>query len=332
MEVGFGSMMETVRLSNTDLVISRIGFGCGPLGGTDWGPFDEQEGIAAVSRAVELGVTFFDTADVYGLGRSERLLSKALAERRHDMVIASKCGVNWEKRPRGQRAKTFYDSDPKRVVEALEDSLRRLQIDAIPLYFIHWPDPNTPFAATVEALLRCRDEGKIRYFGLSNFSADQIREVSAIARVAAVQVQYSLIDRSAERDVLPCAQELGISAITYGSLAQGLLTGKYNAEAQFGPDDRRHQLEHFGGEELQANGEMLCRLKENAKRLQKSPGQLAIRWVLDNPDVSSTIVGIKSRRQVEQNVGAQGWQLDPGDYRNLLAGDVSRGGTDGSAL
>ena len=312
--------METVRLTNTDLDVSRIGFGCGPLGGSDWGPFDERESMAAVSRAVDLGITFFDTADVYGLGRSERLLSRALAERRHDVVIASKCGVNWEQPPAGKRARTFLDSSPKRVVEALEHSLRRLRVDTIPLYFVHWPDPDTPLADTVEALVRCQDAGKIRHIGLSNFSAFQIREVCATTRVAAVQVQYSLIDRSAEREILPCCQELGISAITYGSLAQGLLVGKYDAETRFGLNDLRRHLQHFKGEELQSNMAIVNRLRGSATQLQKSPGQLAMRWALDNPGVASIIVGIKSRDQLEHNVEAQGWRLDPADYRYLLCG------------
>ena len=313
-------MMETFRLTSTDLVISRLGFGCAPLGGTDWGPFDEQESMASVSRAVELGVTLFDTADVYGLGRSERLLSRALAERRHDVVIASKCGVNWEERPAGQRARTFYDSSPKRVVEALEDSLRRLRVDVIPLYFLHWPDPHTPLADTVEAIVRCQDAGKIRHFGLSNFSAAQIREVYAVTSVAAVQVQYSLIDRTAEMEIFSCCRELGISAITYGSLAQGLLAGNYDAETRFGQDDRRRHLRDFGGEELQANMLIVHRLKELARRRQKSPAQLAMRWALDNPAVSGIIAGIKSRGQLEDNVEAQGWRLDPADYRYLASG------------
>ena len=313
-------MMDTFRLTSTDLVISRLGFGCGPLGGTDWGPFDEQEAMASVSRAVELGVTFFDTADVYGLGQSERLLSRALAEHRHDVVIASKCGVNWEEPPAGQRALTFYDSSPKRVVEALENSLRRLRVDVIPLYFLHWPDPHTPLADTIEAIVRCQDAGKIRHFGLSNFSAAQIREVCAVTNVAAVQVQYSLTDRSAEKEIFPCCLELGISAITYGSLAQGLLSGNYDAETRFEQDDHRRHLRHFAGEELQANMLIVRRLKELARQRQKSPAQLAMRWALDNPAVSGIIAGIRSRGQLKDNVEAQGWRLDPADYRYLVSG------------
>ena len=144
--------------------------------------------------------------------------------------------------------------------------------------------------------------------------------LNAATSVAAVQVQYSLIDRSAEREILPCCRELGISVITYGPLAQGLLTGKYDAETRFGRDDCRRHLQHFRGEELQANMATVDRLREIAMKRQKSPGQLAMRWALDHPGVSSIIVGTKSRDQLKQNVGAQGWRLDPADYRYLVSG------------
>ena len=312
--------METVRLANTELVISRIGFGCGPLGGTDWGHFDQREAMAAVSRAVDLGITFFDTADVYGLGRSERLLSEALGERRHDVVIASKCGVNWEESGRGDRARTFYDSSPQRLVEALENSLRRLRVDTIPLYFIHWPDPNTPLTDTVATLLRCQEAGKIQHIGLSNFSPAQIREVSKNLRVAAVQMQYSLIDRRVEKDVLPCCDELGISAIAYGSLAQGFLTGKYDSTKQFGADDCRSRLDHFQGKVRDANTVIVDRLRTIGSRCRKSPAQIAMRWVLENPGVAGIIAGTRSTTQAEHNVGAQGWDLTPTNYEYLLSG------------
>ena len=312
--------MESVKLSNTNLDITRLGFGCGPLGGTDWGQFDEDESMAAVLKAIDLGVTFFDTADIYGLGCSERLLSKALGQRRHDVIIATKFGVNWENSPNGNRAKTFYDSSPERVVEALENSLRRLRIDTIPLYFIHWPDPDTPLSDTIEALARCQESGKIQHIGVSNFSPDQIRETSERISLAAVQMQYSLIDRRVEKELIPCCQELGISVITYGPLAQGLLTGKYEMDAQFGLDDCRSRLAHFKGEDFERKLEIVNRLREMEKCYNKLSTQIAIRWVLDNPAISCVISGIKSPAQIEQNAGAVGWNLTSEDYEYLVNG------------
>jgi len=313
--------MEYAQLSGTELQVSRIGFGCEPLGGTDWGKVDQDLAMAAVSKALELGVNCFDTADVYGLGQSERVLSEALGTRRHEAIIASKFGINWEDNPSRGRAETFLDSSSCRVQKALEGSLRRLQVDAIPLYFIHCPDPNTPLGDTITTLIQCQKAGRIEHIGVSNFAPDQIREAAKMVNVAAVQLLYNLIERRAERELLPCCQELGISVFAYGTLAQGLLTGKYGTDTQFGPGDRRHRLPHFEGENLKKNLQIVERLKKVGERYHKSPAQVAIRWVLENPAVSCAIVGAKSPAQIEHNVGALGWSLAPEDYEYITAGN-----------
>jgi aryl-alcohol dehydrogenase-like predicted oxidoreductase len=314
--------VEYVKLGNTDLVVSQIGFGSEPLGGTDWGPVNQDMAIAAVSQALELGINFFDTADVYGLGRSEQLLSKALGPRRHDVIIATKFGVNWEGNSEGGRAKTFPDSRPRWVVEALENSLRRLRIDTIPLYYIHWPDPNTPLANTLEALVKCQESGKIKYLGVSNFAPDQIREVNQIVSLAAVQLQYNLINCQIEQALLLSCQNLGISVLAYGPLAQGLLTGKYDIDTIFGQDDRRHRLPHFQREDMVENLKTVDRLKEVGINYGKSPAQVAIRWVLESPAISCVITGAKSPAQIENNVGALGWHLTSQDYEYLRTGNT----------
>ena len=311
--------MEYVRLGQTDLQISRIGFGCEPLGGTDWGEVDENLAMAGVSRALELGVNFFDTADIYGLGRSEQVLSKALGSRRREVVIATKFGCSWEDNPHGGRARTFFDSSPRRVVEALENSLRRLRLDCIPLYQVHWPDPRTPIAETMETLLQCQEAGKIKYIGVSNFPAHLIREASRVVNLVAVELPYSLIDREAEQDLLPCCQEFGIGVLAYGALAQGLLTGKYGLDARFGNDDRRSRLDRFQGENLAKNLRLVNKLKVVGQRCGKTPTQVAIRWVLDNPAVTCAIVGIKTARQLEENLGAMDWKLESQEWEFLAA-------------
>jgi aryl-alcohol dehydrogenase-like predicted oxidoreductase len=312
--------MDYARLGETDLVISRVGFGCEPLGGTDWGEVDGDLAIAAVSRALELGVNFFDTADIYGLGRSERVLSRALGAQRYGVVIATKFGHNWEEDLSGGRARTFFDSSPRRVVEALEDSLRRLRLDCIPLYQVHWPDPNTPIADTMEALLRCQEAGKIKHVGVSNFPASLIREANQVMVLASVQLPYNIIDRRAEQEVLPCCEELGIGVLAYGSLAQGFLTGKYGPDARFGKDDRRHRLPHFQREKLKENLRIVERLKIVGQHYHKSPAQVAIRWILEHPTVTCAITGAKSPVQIEDNVGALGWRLTERDRRYVAAG------------
>jgi len=293
--------------------VSKVSFGAGPLGGVDWGEFDKNKVMSSVSKAFELGVNLFDTADVYGLGRSESLLSQALGEKRHDIIIATKFGVNWTVNPNGDRAKTFYDSSPERVVKALENSLGRLKIDTIPLYYIHWPDEKTPFHKTAEALRRCQEEGKIQHIGLSNFSLSQIEDISGILEISAVQAQYSLIDRNIENNFLQKCAKLKINVFTYGPLAQGLLSGKYNIGAHFNDDDCRAKLPHFKGSNFSKNTIVLSKIKELSGKYNVSMSQIALRWVLENPHVSSAICGIKSSTQIEDNVSSLEFNIDIDD-------------------
>ena len=302
--------MKYTRLKGTNLSVSHLGLGCEPLGGTDWGNVNTEKILAAVQRAYELGITYFDTADVYGLGRSEKLLAQALGPHRHDVVIGTKFGVNWHEPEPGQRAEVFYDNSPKRVIEALENSLQRMKLDAIPLYFIHWPDPNTPLEDTLAALARCKDAGKIRAIGLSNFSAKQISAASEIVDIAAVQVQYNLIDRKVETDIFRVCKALAVSVFAYGVLAQGLLTGKYDLASTFGKDDRRHRLPHFQLEQRSDNQKYIERLKKIARTHKKGIPQVAIRWVSENSNVACVIVGAKTPAQVVSNCGSVGWNLN----------------------
>jgi len=219
--------MEYVRVPQSGLRVSRIGFGCEQLGGFDWGVVDEKLAAAAVEKALASGVNFFDTANVYGLGRSEEVLSTALGQRRHEVVIATKCGLNWTPSRNGNRARTYVDSKPQTVVQSLEGSLRRLRVDSIGLCFLHWPDPHVPLEQTLEALERCLRTGKIRSLGLSNYPASLIRKACQVAPISAAESPYSLIDRDAEKQVFACCRDHGISVIAYGALGQGLLTGKY---------------------------------------------------------------------------------------------------------
>lgn len=311
--------MEYRRLGNTDLVVSRIAFGCEAIGGTDWGRVDEKESLLALQCAVERGINFFDTADVYGLGRSELILKAGLGARRKDVIIATKFGVNWRSHPKGGRAETFFDSSPRRVLEALDASLRRLEIDCIPLYQIHWPDPNTAIAETLEALVKAREAGKIKHFGVSNFSIGQIAEAQQFATLGSVQIGYNLLNHESAGQVANYCAEMGAGVITYGALAQGLLTGKYRATSSFGNDDRRSRLAHFQSDELPGNLMIVDAVKKIAVQYEKSPAQLAIRWVLDQPAVTCAAIGIKTAVQVEENVKAMDWNLIDEDLKYLGA-------------
>ena len=304
--------METYNLAQ-DLAVSRLGFGGCPLGGHGWGgDFRQKEGLDAVRLAWDRGVTFFDTADVYGLGKSERLLSRALGKNRHAAIIATKFGVCWD-----SAGKTWKDISIPHLRKALEASLRRLRLDCIPLYYVHWPDSNTSVEDVIGELRRCRDEGKIRGIGVSNFSAEQLATACQVARVSAIQLQYSLVDREHVESVLPIARKYGVPLVTWGSLAQGLLTGKYGAKDQFSKDDRRCRYENFRGQKHHDNLKVVEVLRGVASRLGKTPAQVAMRWLLDSPYVASVLFGAKRPLQVEDNVGASDWRLDKESYRLL---------------
>jgi aryl-alcohol dehydrogenase-like predicted oxidoreductase len=311
-------MIEYTMLVGTDLRISRIAFGCEQLGGTDWGHIDEKNVMRAVRVALDLGINCFDTADVYGLGRSECVLAEALGEQRRDVVIATKFGINWrEGGPGRTRAATFRDASSRRVNEAVEASLRRLRVDCIPLYQIHWPDPATPIEVTVEALERCREAGKIKYIGCCNFGDVELQEACAASVLSTLQVPYSLVQRGVEAATLSICRERRLNVLAYGCLAYGLLSGKYSMHGVFGADDRRSRLPLFSREGLALNADVLVALAQVAQGRGRSQAQIAIRWVLDVHDVAVAIVGVKSVDQLIDNTAAMGWSLTREEWSRL---------------
>jgi len=311
--------MSLSRLKHSGLLPSQIAMGCEPLGGTDWGYIDFPLARSAVQCALDMGVTVFDIADVYGLGRGEEELSIALGGRRHEAFIITKFGVRWQIDKAGGRARTFRDASPAYLKIALENSLRRLRIDAIPLYLVHWPDPNIRINETLAMLEDVRREGKILNYGLSNFDADVITEAAAQFSISAVEGSYNLIERKRSESMFRVAGQYGIARFAYGPLAQGLLTGKYDKQTKFGLNDRRKRLPQFAGERWDNNSTILNMLSEIACRYQKTPAQTAIRWALDSGYVDAAIVGANSPSQIESNVGALNWKLSPQDFEALNA-------------
>lgn len=308
---------EFITLGDSGVPTSRLGLGGCPLGGHGWGDdFDQSEATAAVRRALDLGVTFFDTADVYGLGRSEELLSNALGVSRFEVTVATKFGVAWDKSGR-----TWKDISPARVRPALEASLRRLRLDRIDLYYIHWPDGATPLADVLGELDRCREQGKLRAVGLSNFSGEDLAAAQQVTPIAALQVEYSLAKRSAAEAAAPMAAKSGVPLVTWGSLAQGLLTGKFDARARFKPADRRSRYENFQGPQFAANLKLAATVKEVARRVGKTPAQVALRWLLQSPGVGAVLFGAKRPSQVEENCSAADWRLDDADYQTLACAE-----------
>ncbi len=307
---------ERIQIGQSNLIVSRLGFGCCPLGGHGWGKVDQEKAKAAIQRALELGINFFDTADVYGFGNSESILGQTLKEvlgsKRDQALVTTKFGVRWD-----ESGKITKDTSPQYLREAVESSLKRLQLDAIPLYQIHWPDTETPIEATLLELEKLQAEGKIQAIGVSNFSKELVSKAQAITRLDSHQFEYSLAKRDVESSLLPQAQDHQMSVMTWGSLAQGLFSGKYDINTRFQNDDRRHRYENFKGERFKGNLEIVDRIKAIAGLYNKLPAQVALRWLLDTPGVSVTLTGIKTPEQIEQNSGALGWKLKPEHYAFL---------------
>lgn len=309
--------MQYIRLTRAGVSVSRIGLGCEQLGGTDWGQYDLNETIRSAQLAVELGINLFDTANVYGLGQSERVLSEVLGARKHDMVIVTKGGVRWELPPSAVRASTYVDLSRKNLRESVEGSLKRLGLDVIPLYLLHWPDRTLPLEEPLETLVQLKSEGKIRAIGLSNFSFPDVRKADELIQIAAVQFRYNLLDQSCAQEMFPYCAERGIGVLVYGSLAEGLLAGKYAEQSVFPAGDRRSRLKHFHGDVLKRNLQIVERVKQVAQAHGRTLAQIAVSWVLSNKAVSAAVVGMKNVAQLEDVVGSVGWHLDDADVHKL---------------
>lgn len=281
--------------------ISKICFGCEPLGGADWGTISVPDIASAISRALELGVNFFDTADVYGLGLSETRLSEILGAKRHDVVIATKGGMSWRESLSGQRAEISRDSSPTYLRAAVEASLRRLRLDQLPVYFIHWPDPNTDIKHTFEFLSGLKAEGKIGHIGCSNFSAEQVRSACEVSEVTFLQMPINLLGEDIDFELAKLIKERSLRVVAYNVLANGLLTGKYNIHSRFASDDRRARLPLFQGERYLDVLRQVSEISARAEVDNQTCAQYAISSVLRRDHVVSTILGIKSCDQIEEN-------------------------------
>ncbi len=299
--------MEYITLKNTDLSVSRFCMGGCPMGGYGWGNVQEQELIDAIHTALELGVNYFDTADTYGLGQSERTLAEGLGPNRKNVIIQTKFGV------RTGDGKTVYDNSPEYIEQALNASLERLGTDYIDIYTLHYRDGKTPMEAVVEKLISLREQGKIRYFGLSNIHEQEMRELLPYKGLFVnCQDEYSLACRKNEGDLLRAQSELAVTPLTWGSLGQGILTGKYDRKSTFEANDRRSRdiYVNFHGEKLEKNLVIVEKLKEIATVRGKTVASCAIRFILDWLSESVVICGVKRPEQLISNMDAFGWQLN----------------------
>lgn len=284
------------------------------MGGYGWGRVEEHELVEAVNAALDQSVNFFDTADTYGLGQSERTLGKALGSRRKDAVIATKFGV------RVENGKTFYDNSPQWIRQACENSLKRLDTDYIDLYQIHYRDGVTPIAEVLEVLEQLREEGKIRYFGLSNLRSGDIPELENYkGKFLSFQNQYSLACRDFEQDILELSQRLEMTPMTWGSLGQGILTGKYDKNVTFGSEDRRSKAVYvnFYGEKLLKNLEIVECLRRIAASHDIPVSAAAVRFILDYLPESVVLCGVKRPAQILETAKALNAKLTSAEIAQL---------------
>ena len=310
--------MEYINLKNSDLNVSRVCMGGCPMGGYGWGDVQEQELLDAIHVAMEHGLNFFDTADTYGLGQSERTLAKGLGSKRKDVVIESKFGV------RTGGGKTVYDNSPAYIREALEGTLQRLNTDYVDIYTIHYRD-ETPIVDVVDTLVRLREEGKVRYFGLSNIHEDGLAELLPYKGMFVnCQDEYSLACRKFEIDLNKVAEEMQLNPLTWGSLGQGILTGKYDRDTMFGSNDRRSRdiYVNFHGEKLMKNLDIVDVMRPIAEAHGVSVAAVAVRYILDYLKDSVVLVGAKRPSQILGSIEATGWSLTNEEIKVL--DEVSR--------
>ena len=308
------------RVSNFDLAryadhlapVTRLGMGCWVAGGHGWGEVNDEDSISAIRYAFERGVTSFDTADVYGLGKSETLLRQALGPRIKSVFFSTKGGVRWD-----DAKKTWNDSSAKYLRQAAEASLRRLGVEQIPLYYIHKPDQKTPVAETMEALFALRKSGKIGEIGISNFSCAQFAEALQLGPVCANQVRLNLLERAEAQEVLSLCEHHHVRIVAWCALGDGLLTGKFNRNTTFGGDDHRSWSPAFQGERFLESLRKVEKVRSIANKREVSPAQVALRWVLDRFDCTSPLFGAKTPKQVEENLGVAGWRLSPEELAEL---------------
>jgi aryl-alcohol dehydrogenase-like predicted oxidoreductase len=281
-----------------------------------YGPADETESLATIARALELGVTFLDTADVYGLGHNEELVGRAVAGRRDDVVLATKFGI--VRRPDDNNFRAL-NGRPEYVRSACDASLQRLGVDHIDLYYQHRADPNVPIEDTVGAMAELVDAGKVRHLGLSEAATDTIRRAHAVHPISALQSEWSLWSRDIEGEVLPTARELGIGIVPYSPLGRGLLTGQISSADDLSRGDFRRGTPRFEGENLTRNLEVVDRVRTIATEKGVTPGQLALAWVQAQGDDVAPIPGTKRRTFLEENVVALEVQLTADDIAELEA-------------
>ena len=310
-------MLEYIDIKGTNLIASRIALGTWAIGGWMWGGTDEKESIRTIHAALDHGINLIDTAPIYGQGRSEEIVGEALRQtgRRDSILLATKVGIDWT------NGRIERNSTRRRILQELEDSLRRLQTDYIDIYQVHWPDPLVPIEETASTLLELYEQGKIRAIGVSNYSPEEMARFEAIAPIHTIQPPYNLFEREIERDVLPYALGHRITTLTYGALCRGLLSGAMKAGRLFAKDDLRKtsdpkfQPQNFA-EYLNAVSKLDAYAREH---FGKRVIHLAVRWLLDQPGVGIALWGARRPEQLAPIREVGGWSLTKADFAAIEA-------------
>lgn len=321
--------LETRELGNSGLRITPLVFGAWAIGGWMWGGSDEKEARSAIHASIDAGVNMIDTAAVYGMGASEEIVGKAIKGKRDRVLLATKCGRSWNSSqgsmpfetvdPAGKKVTVRSDSRPENIIRECEDSLKRLGVDVIDLYQIHWPDLTYPIDDSMRAMESLKKAGKIRSIGVRNFSVEQLETAALGGRVDSLQPPYSLLQRQIESAIVPYCQSHHVGIICYSPMERGLLTGAVGPERKFPPDDHRSTHRLFTIENRKKVMSALESIKPIADRLGASFAQLAIRWAIDQPGITAAIVGARDATQAVHNIGALQLKLEKDDRERIGA-------------
>jgi aryl-alcohol dehydrogenase-like predicted oxidoreductase len=306
--------MEYRNLGESEIKISVVSFGAWAIGGWMWGGADEREAIDALETAIDLGMTSIDTAPVYGFGRSEELVGQVIKDKRDKVQILTKYGLRWDTEEGAFYFKSFNEkgkevsihryAGPLSIIKECEDSLKRLQTDYIDLYQIHWNDPTTPIADTMEAISKLKEQGKILTAGVSNYTAEQMKQANDVTEIVANQVPYSMVLRDIEKDLVPYCRKSGMGVLAYSPLQRGVLTGKITPDYVFNAGDHRPNTPYFKEPNISRINEFLSRIKFLADENNITLSQLVIYWTIQQSAITSALVGARNPKQVKENIKA----------------------------
>ncbi|MBL7214510.1 MAG: aldo/keto reductase [Phycisphaerae bacterium] len=309
--------MQTRKLGQTDVELTVIGLGTWAIGGPwqfGWGPQDDAESVRTIHAAVDAGINWIDTAPIYGCGHSEEVVGQALKQMRQKPLVATKCGLLWN-----DKREKINCLDHDSIIKECEDSLKRLCVEVIDLYQMHWPQPEEQIEEGWEAMASLVEQGKVRHIGTSNFTVAQLERIAKIHPVASLQPPYSMLRRNIEEKLLPYCGENNIGVVCYSPMQKGLLTGKFTKEhvQTLAPDDHRRGDADFTGNKFEQNLKIINALRPIADRNGKTIAQLAIAWVLQKEEVTAAIVGARKQKQIEETVQAGDWVLSETDIEEI---------------